>query len=65
MARERFSRAQFLPDTRQIANGVIVNQGNWQATLEANKQAYFADFVTRQRFVDAYAAVTEKIKRPK
>ena len=51
------TRAQFLPDTRQIANGVIVNQGNWQQQLEANKQAYFADFVTRQRFLEAYPMV--------
>src|SRR5262249_26145345 len=45
------TRAEFLPDTRQIANGVIVNQIGWQQTLEANKQAYFLDVVTRSRFV--------------
>lgn len=50
------TRAQFLPDTRQIANAVIVNQGNWQQQLEANKQAYFADFVTRQQFMQKYPA---------
>ena len=47
------TRAEFLPDTRQIANGVIVNQGDWQDRLEANTQAYFADFVTRQRFLSS------------
>jgi hypothetical protein len=50
------TRAQFLPDARAISNGVIVNQGNWQQQLEANKVAYFADFVTRTQFVNAYPA---------
>ena len=50
------TRADFLPDTRQISNGVIVNTANWQDRLEANKQAYFADFVTRQRFLAVYQA---------
>src|SRR5207237_2676021 len=48
------TRAQFLPDTRAIGNGVIVNQGNWQAQLEANKVAFFADFVSRSRFASQY-----------
>jgi uncharacterized protein (TIGR03437 family) len=48
------TRQQFLPDTRQIGNGVIVNQGNWQQQLEDNKNAYFADFVTRAQFATAY-----------
>ncbi len=46
---------EFLPDTQQIGRGVVVGAGNWQAQLEANKQSYALDFVTRQRFVDAYA----------
>jgi uncharacterized protein (TIGR03437 family) len=50
------NRAQFLPDTAEIGNGVIVNQGNWQQQLEANKVSYFADFVTRSRFTSAYPA---------
>ncbi|MFL6282222.1 MAG: FG-GAP-like repeat-containing protein [Pyrinomonadaceae bacterium] len=44
---------EFLPDTQQIGQGLIVGQGNWQAQLEANKVAYFADFVSRPRFVSA------------
>src|SRR5205085_5702987 len=43
--------AVFLRDQREISNGVIVGQGNWQAQLEANKQAYLADFVSRPEFV--------------
>jgi hypothetical protein len=48
------TRQQFLPDTLEIGNGVIVNQGNWQQQLENNKNAYFADFVTRSPFTSAY-----------
>jgi hypothetical protein len=40
----------FLRDQREIGNGVIVGQGNWQAQLDANKQAYLQDFVSRIEF---------------
>jgi uncharacterized protein (TIGR03437 family) len=50
------TRAQFLPDARAIANGVIVNQQGWQDKLDANKVAYFAEFVTRSQFLNAYPA---------
>jgi Domain of unknown function (DUF4214) len=50
------TRAQFLPDARAISNGVIVNQLGWQDRLDANKVAYFAQFVTRPEFVSAYPA---------
>jgi len=49
-------RSEFLPDTLQISNGVIVNQGNWQALLESNKVAFANDFVSRSRFTTAYPA---------
>ena len=45
---------EFLADTQQIGQGVVVNVGEWQAQLEANKQAYALDFVRRQRFADAF-----------
>ena len=48
----RFS--EFLADTRQVANGVIVGQGDWQTTLENNKVAYFNAFVQTPRFTSAY-----------
>src|SRR5205085_3715314 len=38
---------EFLPDTQEIGRGVIVNEGNWQQQLEANKQAFFSEFVQR------------------
>jgi hypothetical protein len=48
--------AEFLPDTQQMGQGVQVGIGNWQAQLEANKQAFALDFVTRSRFTSAFAA---------
>jgi subtilisin family serine protease len=45
---------EFVPDTQRIGQGVIVNQGNWQAQLEANKQAFTAEFVQRSRFLTAF-----------
>src|SRR4030095_13726805 len=39
--------APFLSDTQQIGQGVIVNVGNWQAQLEANKQAFALAFMQR------------------
>jgi hypothetical protein len=42
---------EFLADTQRIGQGLVVGQGNWQAQLEANKVAFFADFVLRPRFI--------------
>jgi hypothetical protein len=47
-------RSEFLPDTLQMSNGVIVNTPNWQTILENNKVAFANDFVTRGRFTAAY-----------
>ena len=49
---------EFLPDVKQIGNGVIVNQGNWQALLEANKVSFSQTFVQRSRFTTAYPTST-------
>jgi len=46
---------EFLPDSQQIASGVQVGIGNWQAQLESNKVAFANDFVIRTRFATAYA----------
>jgi hypothetical protein len=46
--------SQFLPDVKTIGNGVIVNQGNWQAQLEANKVAFSQAFVQRSQFTSTY-----------
>src|SRR5213079_1580001 len=45
---------EFLPDTQQIGQGVVVNVGNWQQQLENNKQAFALDFVQRSRFLTAF-----------
>ena len=45
---------EFLSDTQEIGQGVIVNQGNWQQQLENNKQAFTAEFVQRLRFTTAF-----------
>jgi uncharacterized protein (TIGR03437 family) len=48
--------SEFLPDTIQIGNGVIVNQAGWQDKLEANKQSFAADFVSRSKFTAGFPA---------
>jgi Calx-beta domain/Carboxypeptidase regulatory-like domain/Pectate lyase superfamily protein len=45
---------EFLFDSRLIADGVVVGQTGWEQKLEANKQAYFAEFVARDAFVAQY-----------
>jgi CSLREA domain-containing protein len=46
--------AQFMPDTRLVAQGVVVGKDGWQAKLQANKEAFVADFVNRPAFHAAY-----------
>jgi hypothetical protein len=45
---------EFLRDTQQIGQGVQVGIGNWEAQLEANKQAFAIAFVQRTEFLAAY-----------
>ena len=54
----RVRLSQFLPDVKQIGNGVVVNQGNWQAQLEANKVSFSQAFVQRSQFTTAYTNST-------
>jgi Lamin Tail Domain/Domain of unknown function (DUF4214) len=54
-------RAPFLNDTRQIQSTpvqVVVNQGDWQAQLEANKQAFALAFVQRTQFQTKYVGMS-------
>jgi hypothetical protein len=44
----------FLRDTQQIGQGVLVGIGDWQAQLEANKQAFALAFVQRTDFLAAF-----------
>ena len=45
---------QFLPDTQRIGQGVVVNVGNWEQQLEANKAAFTEEFVQRSAFFSRY-----------
>jgi hypothetical protein len=45
---------EFLPDTQQIGQGVIVGQSNWETILESNKQAFATQFVQRSRFAAGF-----------
>jgi subtilisin-like proprotein convertase family protein len=44
---------EFLPDTQQIGQGVVVGQTGWEQVLENNKQAFATEFVMRSRFTTA------------
>ena len=46
---------EFLPDTQQIGQGVVVGQTGWETVLENNKQTFAAQFVQRSRFASAFA----------
>lgn len=48
----RFS--EFLPDTQQIGQGVVVGASNWQNQLENNKVQFTKAFVARSRFITAF-----------
>ncbi|HYW71953.1 MAG TPA: hypothetical protein VE961_13020 [Pyrinomonadaceae bacterium] len=50
--------SEFLPDVKQVGNGVIVNQIGWEAKLEANKVAFTQAFVQRSRFTQQYPTST-------
>lgn len=45
---------EFKPDTAAVAKDVIVNATGWETTLDNNKVAFMAEFVTRAKFVSAY-----------
>jgi hypothetical protein len=45
---------EFLPDTKEIGQGLVVNQSGWEQLLESNKQTFATEFVQRSRFVSAY-----------
>jgi hypothetical protein len=45
---------EFLSDSGRIGNGVVVGQPGWPELLEANKAAYFDQFVARAAFAALY-----------
>jgi photosystem II stability/assembly factor-like uncharacterized protein len=48
--------SQLIGDSRRVAREVVVGQADWQARLEANKQAFFNAFVQRPEFLALYPA---------
>jgi len=44
----------FVPDMREISNGLVVGRPGWEQVVENNKNAFAAAFVTRPRFTAAY-----------
>jgi hypothetical protein len=44
---------EFLPDTQQIGQGVVVHQAGWEQILDNNKQTFISSFVQRSRFTSA------------
>jgi len=49
---------EFLPDTQQIGQGVVVGAPNWEAVLESNKAAFALNFVSRSHFTTDYPTST-------
>ncbi len=47
---------QLMTDTGRLGRNVIVNVGDWQATLAANKTAFFEGWVQRPEFISRYPA---------
>ncbi|PYS82094.1 MAG: hypothetical protein DMF67_14305 [Acidobacteria bacterium] len=45
---------EFLTDTQRIGQNVVVGADGWQTQLENNKQAFALEFVSRQRFTNAF-----------
>ncbi|MFN2578487.1 MAG: DUF4214 domain-containing protein, partial [Pyrinomonadaceae bacterium] len=45
---------EFMRDTQAVQRRVIVGQGSWQATLDANRLAFMNQFVMRAEFVGLY-----------
>jgi hypothetical protein len=45
---------EFLLDTQQIGQGVVVGQPGWEKVSENNRQAFAAEFVQRSRFTTAF-----------
>jgi hypothetical protein len=48
----------FLHDSQEVGAGLVVLEGNWQAKLENNKQAFVLSFVQRPAFISLYPVTT-------
>jgi hypothetical protein len=50
--------AEFIPDTRTVAQNLIVGRTGWEQQLEANRQAFLDAWVQRAAFRAAYDLLT-------
>jgi hypothetical protein len=46
---------EFMPDTQKIGQGLVVNSPGWQQKLDANRDAFLLDFVSRRGAPDGRA----------
>ena len=46
--------AEFMPDTRTVAQNLVVGRTGWEQLLAANKQAFVDAFVNRPAFIGVY-----------
>jgi hypothetical protein len=51
---------EFIRDTHELGQDVVVGQGAWQSQLEANKQAFFNEVVTRAEFTSIYSGLSNE-----
>jgi hypothetical protein len=47
---------EFLRDTQEIGQGVVIGAPGWEQQLENNKQAFVSEFVQRSRYTAAFPA---------
>ena len=52
-------REEFLPDTRQIARGVVVHAQGWEDLLDANTRAFVEEWVTRPGFKSEFDQLSD------
>ena len=52
--------AEFMPEARQVGDGVVVGKQDWAAKLEANKQAFVAEWIQRSAFRAVYDGLTNE-----
>ncbi len=45
---------RFLRDQRRVTEGVMVGNSGWEVLLEANRQAFLEEFVSRPEFISAF-----------
>jgi hypothetical protein len=59
-AGEHLALARFLADVGEVRRGVVVGLGNWDAQLEANRQAFTLLFVQRPEFLTSRPTSTSR-----